>query len=179
MNFLPEPGDSMKKLYIRYSKPIIICLLLALIFAFNIFLFPRFFPANALDIKLYYSNAEAYEILDEFGQEGRNQYRLGLLTIDFIYPVLYSFLLSSILFKIYRRVNIATIPFGIMAMDYFENTGILLLLYYYPEKMILTANITGTFTSFKWLFLGICLIIIIAGLIINFINRRQKFQVMS
>jgi hypothetical protein len=164
----------MINFYIRYSKPITIYLLLALTIAFNIFLFPRFFPANALDTKLYYSNSEAYEILDGFIEEGRNKYRLGLLTIDFIYPVLYSFLLSSTLFKIYRRVNIATFPFGIMAMDYFENTGILLLLYNYPEKMILTANITGTFTSLKWLFLGICLILIIAGLIINFTNWRRK-----
>lgn len=151
-----------------------ILFLFTMLLLFKLVLFPNFFlkgqNIKPLDLQFAYTPLEAYQLIENYGEVVRKSYIIGELTIDLIYQIVYSSLLSFIIFFIYKRQRIALFPFLILITDYLENIGIVTLLYNYPQKLIIVAWITSFFSTLKWILILSSILIIIIGLIkkINF-----------
>lgn len=157
----------MKKFIENNANSKNILLLFLLFLLFNFVLFPSFLRkegnAEALDLQFAYSAQKAYQLIENYGDAGRKSYIIGELTVDLIYPIIYSLLLSFIIYAILRNPKLALFPFLILITDYFENFGIVTMLYCYPQKLIYLAWITSFFSTLKWTLVIFSISIIIYG----------------
>ena len=129
------------------------------------FVFPRVLPVDKepLDLQPYFSAERAYQLIATFDDNLRQRYLVTEMTVDVIYPVVYTLLFSFIIMMLYGSVQLAKVPFLILIADLIENTGIVLMLKNYPEKLETLATITGVFTSLKWCMVLISVSIILFG----------------
>jgi len=112
--------------------------------------------AQVIDLAFHYSIEEVYAWMELYGAQGRHRYMLGEMTIDVLYPIIYTCLFCGVLgfllnFKQGGQYRwLATAPFSIWFFDLLENTGIVAMLYNYPEKLEQVALLTSWATSIKW-----------------------------
>ncbi|MCD4735035.1 MAG: hypothetical protein K8R53_03240 [Bacteroidales bacterium] len=146
-----------------------ILFLSGMLLLFNFVLFPVFLPneqnTEPIDIQFAYTPQKAYHLIENYEETVIKLYIFGELTIDFVYPVIYSLLLSFILFLVYKKQKIALFPFLILIADYFENFGIVTMLCSYPQKLINVAWVTSFFSTLKWILIIVSILIITFGLI--------------
>lgn len=170
----------MNKIIKKNASGKSILFLFGMLLLFKLVLFPNFFlkgqNVKLLDLQFAYTPQEAYQLIENYGETVRKSYIIGELTIDLIYPIIYSLLLSFIIFFIYKHQKIALFPFLILITDYLENFGIVTLLYNYPQKLIIVAWITSFFSTLKWILILSSILIVIIGLIkkINFKVSHKK-----
>ena len=65
------------------------------------------------------------------------------------------------------------LPFVVWASDYAENTGIVLLLLSYPQRLDTVAWITSFFSTVKWSLGVASLTLIVIGLAVWLIKRKS------
>lgn len=155
-----------------YARWINIFIGFGLIIFINVVAFPFFgnklknIEPNAmgpLDLKFSYSPKEAYQVIESYGEAGRDIAVLSTIAIDVPYPIIYtltSIFMLMILFKkafpnkpqIHRW---ALLPLVTFFADIFENTGIVWMIKNFPERMDSVANMTSFFSSVKWSFVGV------------------------
>ena len=124
-----------------------------------------------LDMRLWYTPADAYQLFDTLGPAGRADYRLLYLTVDIIIPLLITTLLwSGISRGALKRFRVLGMLGG--AFDYLENITVLILLAKYPEHLSYLVIIAAGFTLLKAVSYvsGACLAII--GFLIKVFRRR-------
>jgi hypothetical protein len=136
-----------------------------------------------LDFMFFYMPAKVFEMLDKYGQAGRSVYLKTELTVDIIYPIIYTLffgLLISWLFqRAYpsdsnmRRWNV--VPLGAWFFDLLENIVIVALLAIYPSKPAALAWLAMLLGLVKWGFTFLSLGLILVGLVKAAMNgfRRQ------
>ena len=131
-------------------------------------------PAGELekiDTKLYYTSAELYEIMEDYGDQNRRVYALSHLTADVLFPLVYASFFGLLIAYIFQcafpkdswvqRLNL--VPFVLLIFDLIENLGIVILLLSYPTKMVGLASFTGIITSLKWVLAGITVALPVVG----------------
>ncbi|MDZ7795864.1 MAG: hypothetical protein U5N56_01960 [Candidatus Marinimicrobia bacterium] len=156
----------MYRFFAAYSVPKNILFLLGIVLLFRIVLFPSLLPeAEMLDTRFSYTAKEAYEIIDDYRPDVRRGFILSALTLDMVFPFAYSVFFSFLLFFLFKRTLPALFPFSAMFLDYLENTGIVILLTQYPQKIMSLAALTGVFTTLKWILLLGTMILLAAGCI--------------
>lgn len=173
----------------RRASPKTVVVLVMAILPFNALFFPfigdkleEISGYRLLDIMFNYSPADVFTRLEAYGYSGRLLYLLSSWSVDFIYPLLYSFLLSFLLTLFLRRafspgnplIRMQLLPFGMMFFDYLENGTIAILLAAFPAKPLFLAALASLFTSLKWCFSAItfiALLVAIAGLLFAFRRR--------
>lgn len=157
-----HPIDYMEKYFKRFAKTHFIVLFIILFLATNIGFTLIFEPleAKALDITFFYTSEKAYEIIESYGQTGREIYIQGTLLLDFIYPIIYSILLSLLLYKASGNHITSLLPFSILILDYFENITLLTIIYNYPARMDSLATTAGIITTLKWVIVAITILVI-------------------
>ncbi|TVR73939.1 MAG: hypothetical protein EA408_03655 [Marinilabiliales bacterium] len=159
----------------KYARPYILTLLFAIVLIVNFLLFPLLMPAGQgvkpLDVMFAYSPAEAYEMIASYSEQTRQNYIRGLLLIDFAYPVIYSLLLGFGIYLLWRNPRLSLQPLLIIAADYLENTGILMMLSAWPEWNSGLAIATSIFTTLKWSMVAFAVILILSGLVRRYIIR--------
>ena len=165
----------------KMANPINIGLLLAVMLAFNIVLLPGLIPVNSapsikpLDLQFAYTPQMAYESISSYSDVIRKKYIIGELTVDIIYPFFYTLFLSFSIFLIYRNkkdrnslaIQFALVPYIILVSDLLENTGIVTMLFKYPQELISVAWGTSYFSTLKWVTVAFCFLLIIVGLLNN------------
>jgi hypothetical protein len=118
-----------------------------------------------LDNLFTYTPAQAYSALAAYGPAGR-AFDLGSeLTLDLVYPLIYSlFFCLATLYFLQRAApsrpalaRLALIPFLALAADYLENAGLIVLLLNYPAQLAVVAAATSLLTSLKWVLQGLSL----------------------
>ncbi|GAC1501810.1 MAG: hypothetical protein NVS2B14_14400 [Chamaesiphon sp.] len=110
-----------------------------------------------LDFQFWYSPERAYEMLEEYGEKGRKLYALSVLTLDFVFPIIYSLFFAVILTLLLRYSvsdesfwkNVRFLPFAAMLSDWLENFGIFIMLTQ-PKRLETVAILSSIFTSIKW-----------------------------
>lgn len=159
----------------KYARPEILGLLFTMALIVNFVLFPLLMPAGEglkpLDVMFAYSPAEAYGMIAAYGEEARQDYVRGLLLIDFAYPIVYSLLLGFGIYLLWHNPRLSMQPLLIMAADYLENTGILIMLTAWPERVTGLATVTSIFTTLKWSMVALAVILILSGMVRRFIIR--------
>ncbi len=159
----------MNKIINKYANIKNTALLFGLVLLFSFIIIPISFKLNnelqLLDLHFFYSPQKAYSILEKYNETERGNYLLAALTVDLIYPIIYSSMLCFIVFLIYRNETLAKVPFLILIFDYMENFGIATMICNYPDKLLIVAWITSFATSLKWFLVSFSIIIIAFGLL--------------
>lgn len=114
--------------------------------------------------------SKVYEMIEDYGHEGRKTYLFAEVTADIVYPIIYTLLFSVILFVFYEKLGVKLpikrvflLPFLIMLFDYTENLFIITMLVSYPTKIPLLAYLCSVATAFKWATLYISFLLIVYG----------------
>ena len=163
------------------ARPLSIVVLGALYLVFVLVIFPAaamVSTAPPIDLAFHYSVEEVYNWIELYGEDGRERYMLGELTVDMAYPIVYTFLFCGLIgfFANIRDKgkysDLAFLPGAIWLFDMFENAGIVAMFYWYPEKLPLVESVSSWFTSIKWtLALIVILITILLG--IRFVVQKR------
>lgn len=165
---------ALLKLHQRLSRS---GLVLALGVAFVIFeagVFPYAYTilgSAPLDLKLFYSPAQAYATLTAYGEQGRALYRIVELTGDLLFPIIYTLLLtlsSSLLFKQAfspdsRLQRLPLYIYPVWLFDLLENICIVTLVSRFPNQLPGLVYVTQLFTLLKFAFAGYGMLLLAWG----------------
>ena len=170
--------------YEKSKNNLVLLLLMAVFLSFNAFIFPYFTKLYnlqdhvILDLQFGFTPEYANAVISGYGEHGR----LGIMVfngiIDSIYPLVYGSLLALLISRFKMKANagkntlqiINLIPFVAVLFDFMENTGILIMIQNYPGQSIPVAWITSFAGMFKWIFLGISVLILLFFLITTLIQ---------
>lgn len=113
-------------------------------------------------------------MLVDYGPAARAFYARAELTVDLMYPLVYSLLLMVLLTMLFRhkpnrRFN--TLPLLTLLFDYLENAAIITLLMSYPTQSTGVAIVCELAKLGKWLSFGGTIALIVYGLVLR-ITRR-------
>jgi hypothetical protein len=134
------------------------------------------------DARFNYSPSTLYTLFAACGQSGRQLYALSEVTIDLIYPILYTLLLSLLIRLTVIRAfpdssvlkRLSLLPFVMLLSDYAENFSLLVLSLRYPSGMDWLAQMASLFTSIKWTTLGFIVGSILLGVVALVIKRTKS-----
>jgi hypothetical protein len=118
---------------------------------FNLWLFPARteylqglsgYNTPILDVRIGYTPAQAFELIGALTGPGRTLYALSEVTLDLLYPLVYTGLLAALLswlappaFGSAAWVTwLQKVPRAVLLADYLENIGIVLLVLVYPTQ---------------------------------------------
>lgn len=132
-----------------------------------------------LDLQFTYSPAKARQIIDKYGQGGRDYAIQFGLVADTFYPVAYTFLfliITSLIFKNLKSKGLNTgslhlFPLVIVPVDYMENLSIANVMLKYPQISDNEIQIASFFTSLKWCLVA-GLILIILGALVLLVTKK-------
>lgn len=159
----------MKAFLRKHASKRNILILLALFLLFQQVLFPHLLPkgehAIMLDTQLFYSAERAAEIMNNYTNDIRRGFITGTLTLDLIFPWIYTLLLSFLFVRFFKNPTIALSPFLILIADYLENTGIVIMLLAHPQKFPTLTAVTALFSGIKWALLFIISALLLFGIV--------------
>lgn len=126
---------------------------------------------TTLDFDRSYTARDAYELFCELQERGRQVYAWTEITVDMIYPIIYSSFLSLLIICIFQKAAInkslhllALLPFVVMLFDYCENCLIAFMLFAYPRPHMTLASIASWVTKLKLSLLALCGVAVVLGL---------------
>ena len=96
------------------------------------------------------------------------------MTLDVIYPVVYTFLMSLSLFVLFPKKKFAWLPYLVFTSDLLDNASIITLLYNYPKELYNLAIVTSVFSTVKWILAVLIVLILSIGLIMKFMVNLKK-----
>ena len=126
-----------------------------------------------IDSLYSYTPDQVYQMISAYGEQGRSLYILTTLTADLLYPLDYSLLLSLLIIATYRQAfpggrmvrPMSLLPFITALFDLLENAGVVAMLASFPQQLTLIAQASSIFTSLKWGFLVISIVLVLVGFI--------------
>ena len=137
-----------------------------------------------LDVQIGLTPDLITSYFNEIGEVGRKYYLLNEMTIDMLFPLVYSFAYALLLVELIKSLKltgsavkyIALLPFGIGLSDIIENTLIITGLQIYPtqnstfESALIYANMAKHGLTFVAL-LSVCIFVI--WLVFSKVSRRK------
>lgn len=135
-----------------------------------------------IDLQLFYTPEKVYGMIGAYSPEVCSSYRLFEMTGDIIYPIVYTLFFALAITWLFQRGfagdskmhQYNVVPFGAWLFDLFENIGIVTMLSVHPSTPAPLAWITAVFTLVKWLFAGVSIILLLAGLVKAAMNGFRK-----
>ena len=114
-------------------------------------------PLGPIDLTMGFDPARTLQMVADYGPAARAYYRQMELTLDVIYPLVYSLLFAVVLTLLFRHKPYK--PFGWVTLlplvgwgfDYLENAAIVGLLTTYPAQSTALAVVCEVAKSGKWL----------------------------
>ncbi|KAB7731597.1 hypothetical protein F5984_05015 [Rudanella paleaurantiibacter] len=128
-------------------------------------------PIGPIDLLFGYNPDRIMQMVAAYGPEGRAIYAQGELTIDLIYPIVYTFLLATVLSLLFRKrpyapfAQVNLLPLSVLFFDFCENACIVYLLKSYPATSPTVAALCSVLTTLKWLAAAAVLGLIVYGVI--------------
>lgn len=136
------------------------------------------------DSSFLYTADDLYQMAEQYGEAGRSAYIHARFTFDLIWPLAYLLLLVVLLSVLYRVLPVKSpwrwvnlIPVLGWAMDMFENVGASLIMYRYPERTPVLAELTPIFTLLKWCLIYASFALLVPGVLIRvlyYIRKRKN-----
>ncbi len=126
-----------------------------------------------IDLQFFYTPTKVYGMIEAYGEYTRVFYRNFELTMDILYPIVYTLFFSLLITWLFTRgfpensrmQKLNLIPFGTWVFDLLENIGIVSMISIYPSTPAALAWVTTIFTMAKWTFAGLSLMLVLVGLI--------------
>ena len=140
-----------------------------------------------LDLMFFYTPAQAFEMMDQYGEAGRSVYLKIELTADIIYPIIYTLFYGLLLSWLFQRAfkpdssmqKWNVMPVGAWFFDMLENAGIVSMLMMYPSQPEVMGWLTMLFGSLKWGFFVITIWLVLIGLVRAAMNGFRKQTAIS
>jgi hypothetical protein len=136
-----------------------------------------------IDLLFFYTPATAYRMINKYGPFGRGYYRSIELTVDILYPIVYTLFFALLVSWLFQRgfppgsrVQQLNVWFlGGWLFDLLENLGIAGMLTLFPAAPAWLAWLTAGFTFIKWIFAGGGMLLLLIALFMALKNsfRRQ------
>lgn len=147
--------------------------------------FPGYFLKNAetqintlsgkvlgpIDLTMGFTPDRTLQMVEQYGQAARDYYATVEMTIDVIYPLVYTCLFAVILSLLYYRksyrpfAHVNVFPFVTLILDYLENITIVSLLKSYPDQSMTVATFCEIFKMLKWFTFAVTALLVIYGLL--------------
>jgi hypothetical protein len=135
-----------------------------------------------MDLRFFSTPEKLYSLAGSYGEYGRAFYRSVELSVDIIYPIIYTLAFGLLISWLFQRglksdskmQKLNIVPIGAWLFDLLENLGIVTLLSIYPGQSIAVAWLTIIFTMIKWIFAGASMLLIVIGLVMAAKNRFKK-----
>ncbi len=131
--------------------------------------------AGTPDTSIYYTADDLYQMARAYGEVGREAYIRARFTFDVLWPILYTFFLTTSIswlyakfvstHRWYRRANL--IPLAGAVFDYMENISASLVMWRYPERTVLVDVLAPIFTLLKWVFIGASFLLLVVGVVLG------------
>ena len=173
----------------KYARPLTILLFFVLVILFEIvfmvFLGPRFLEmtneTDLLDMTTFYSAEQAYEMVGQYGPDGRDYYNY-IQIVDFFFPAAYAFFFALLITYLLQRRNWLETPWRRLALmplvaglcDWLENAGIFIMLRRYPASFDIVAQMTNIFCVLKFALIGLSMLVALFLLGISFIHSSEE-----
>lgn len=113
---------------------------------------------GVLDLLPFYSPETARTMLASYGPEGIKLYIAAQWTADLLFPLVVGFCFSTMLIWLGEK-RWWRLAFLVTLIDWIENIFITILLMQWPHFQVFTAIAAGFFTSMKWLFIGVIMLL--------------------
>ena len=135
-----------------------------------------------MDLLFFSTPGKLFSIARSYGEFGRAFYRSVELTVDIIYPIVYTLALGLFISWLFQRgfkvdskmQKLNIVPVGAWLFDLLENLGIVTLLSTFPAQITTVAWLTTIFTMVKWTFAGLSMLLIVIGLVMAAKNGFMK-----
>jgi len=135
-----------------------------------------------MDLQFFSTPQKLHSLAESYGEYGRAFYRSTELTVDIIYPIIYTLAFGLLISWLFQRgfstgskmqmLNI--LPIGTWFFDLLENLGIVSILSAFPSQVAAVAWLTTIFTMIKWMFAGASILLIVTGFVMAVKNRFKK-----
>lgn len=136
------------------------------------------------DSSFLYSADDLYRVAEHYGESGRSAYIQARFTFDMIWPLVYLFLLVVLISMLYRVLPatsrwrcINLLPFMGWGMDMLENLGASLVMFRYPERTSVIAELTPVFTLLKWCIIYASFAVLVPGIVIMVVHYLRNRKV--
>jgi hypothetical protein len=135
-----------------------------------------------LDLMFGATPDKLFAMIEKYGDGNRFFYRNVELTVDIVYPIVYLFFFGLFISWLFQRGFASTssmrklniIPLGPWFFDLLENITIVTLLSLYPTQPLALGWLLTILSTFKWLFAGASILLILVGLVMAAKNRFRK-----
>lgn len=123
------------------------------------------------DTTLFYTADDLVGWAEAYGQAGRAAYVRARLTFDVVWPLVYTFFLTTALSwlmprafagRMWARANL--VPVAGMLFDFLENGAAALVMARYLATTPVVGTLAGPLTFLKWLFVGGSFALLLLGL---------------
>ena len=134
-------------------------------------------PVGPIDLTFGIDPARTLAMVTDYGPAARAYYARIELTVDLIYPVVYSLLLAVLLTMVFRHKPnhlFILLPLSALLFDYLENAAIVTLLTTYPTQSMGVAVFCEGVKLAKWFSFGGSIALIGYGLISRGMNRANR-----
>lgn len=137
-----------------------------------------------IESMIFYNSENLYSLIKDYGEMGRNSYIKYSLIFDFIFPLICSLFFISFTIYLFRKINlnyfwrkiVYIVGIIFFLLDWIENIFLIIILYKYPQKLLLLSNTVSPITVAKSLLSTVFLGIIIFGIIILFAIYIKKVK---
>lgn len=133
--------------------------------------------SDSIDTSWFYNAASLYRIAESYGESGRAFYIQQRWTFDLVWPVVYFLFIFSLSSLFYKSIGLSKMNRWILSFswfaiffDYIENALVTIVMLNYPNPTPLIADFAGTFTSLKWIFLGMSFIVLFLLIILKIVQ---------
>ncbi len=135
-----------------------------------------------LDLQFFSPPAKMFAMIEAYGEYGRPFYRNIELTVDIIYPIIYTIAFGLLISWFFQRGFASNssmqkwnvMPVGAWLFDLLENLGIVTMLSTWPSQLTMIAWLTTIFTTVKWLLAAASMLLMLIGLVMAAKNGFRK-----
>jgi hypothetical protein len=173
-----------------WAKGGLVFVLMLLDMFFNVFVMPLISGLmksgtgleQPLDLIFFSAPDKTFAMIKRYGELGRFFYRNVELTVDIIYPIIYTLAFGLLISWLFQRgfkpdskmQRLNVMPVGMWFFDLLENLGIVTLLSTYPARLTAVAWLTTFVSMIKWIFAGGSMLLIVIGLVMAAKNGFRK-----
>ncbi len=178
--FIMTTGRKVKGFLMQMlsNKPLLYLLSIVLLFAAWLYFTLQIFPSvefpfeneelKILDVRLWYSSEDVFELFRSFGNQGRSIYLYQVAVIDMIYPLVYGFFLFLIIrllsnrYLFFKQHSVFVyFPLFAASADILENLNTVLMLYLFPKVIDILCVMGSIFSLSKWLLVVFSILMIV------------------
>lgn len=135
-----------------------------------------------LDLMFLATPDKMFAMIKHYGEFGRAFYRNVELTVDILYPIIYTLAFGLLISWLFQRgfksdskmQRLNAVPVGAWFFDLLENLGIVTMLSMWPSQPVALAWLTTVISTIKWIFAGASMVLIVIGLVMAAKNGFRK-----